>query len=177
MHIQRKYLATAVLSITAVMFAAPLFAFSAFATANTYSFSASPATYNTTTGDWVINPGTGTVTYTGSTNDLAATQITLSGACTGVCSGGSTFIASCNTSPPVTTCTTTPGVKYIAGDTWDLVVTFYHGVTPVKIVKAAIFPTVVVAPEFPYGAALAIVAPIAALGLFIVGKKRSQLPF
>jgi hypothetical protein len=138
---------------------------------NSYSFSASPGSYDASSGNWVISPDMGGVTFTGATNDLAVTQITISGACTGACSGDTPFVMNCNNVPPITTCSVTPSERYNAGDTWNVVVTFYHGASVLKTVKASLYPTVVVAPEFPYGAALAILAPIAALGLFIALKR------
>lgn len=121
-----------------------------------YSFTVSDGTYSN--GVWVVPPNVAE-TLNASTTDQFVTKITVSG----TSNMGGTLHFYC-TGTPVLTCSQAFWASYFpAGDQWDITVTFYRGSATAYNVKAAIYPSIFVTPEFPVGAMLAVLAPMLAL--------------
>ncbi len=167
-----KKIATASFAILLLMLLVPFFSVSrASVQANNYNFSVSPGTSNGT-GNWTV-PANTQLTVNGSTNDLAVVNITMSGSSV----MGFTFYfqgAPSSCSPGLCLTGIIPANHDVAGDIWSVTVVFYHSSGISQRIVAQIYPTIIVAPEFPIGSLLAIVAPLGALGFtFLISRKKS----
>jgi hypothetical protein len=148
------------------------------AQSNSYNFAVTPGTYSASgcggIGCWTV-PANTILTVSGYTNDGGITNITMSG--TAAPSGNSFYFQG---APDVCTpgfCLngTVPADHDVAGDTWTVTVTFYKGSSPMQTITARIYPTIIVAPEFPVGTLLAVVAPAGALiAIYFYARRRSN---